>query len=122
MTKSCKCGVNNWDWFMDSLFRSWIKCKSCGDSMFNEGIGVILIDWDVTDIRQITVEAVLRSNNQNGGIVEEKSKMKAEICNTCRNVRPGGLFQNGGVHCGEGQEYGKEDCEKYQLERRARDE
>lgn len=71
MLNKCHCGTDNWEWSIDARLRSWIKCKDCGDSMFPEGIGVILINWDVTDIYNINIEDVLRSNIDNEGVVEE---------------------------------------------------
>lgn len=65
----CKCGIRDWGWEIDSRLRSWIRCKACGGSMFDDGVGVILINWDFTDINDINIEDVLRSNIQNKGIV-----------------------------------------------------
>jgi len=66
--KLCKCGIRDWQWWLDSQMRSWIKCKICGGSMFDEGIGVILINWDSTDISHINIEDVLKCN-AHGGIL-----------------------------------------------------
>lgn len=70
MKNKCSCGKNNWEWTLDSQYRSWIKCKDCGDNMFEDGIGVILISWEKTDINQIDLATVLRANMVNKGIVQ----------------------------------------------------
>ena len=72
MQNRCHCGTDNWEWTLDTLARSWIKCKDCGDNMFPKGIGVILINWDATSINHINIEDVLRSNIDNEGVVKEK--------------------------------------------------
>ena len=51
--RSCKCGKNNWVWDIDESLKSWIKCQDCQTSLFDEGIGVILINSDKTDISKI---------------------------------------------------------------------
>lgn len=72
--KNCKCGKCNWEWQMDDKLRSWITCADCGDNMFDKGVGVILINWHLTDINDINIEDVLRSNVHNNGIVNEKEQ------------------------------------------------
>ncbi len=67
--KKCSCGIGEWRWELDKDLTSWIRCAGCGDSMFDKGIGVILINWDFTDINEINIEDVLRSNKYNNGIV-----------------------------------------------------
>jgi len=69
--KTCKCGKNNYVWSMDSMNRSWLKCTDCGSNFFDDGIGVILINWDFTDINHIKVDDVLKSNVHNNGVVIE---------------------------------------------------
>ena len=71
--KECTCGQNNWAWQTDGLARSWIRCQDCGGSMFGPDIGVILINWDVTDIPDWILKDVLIAN-QSDGVVQESSK------------------------------------------------
>ena len=72
--KVCKCGKNNYEWSVDNLCRSWLKCADCGDNFFSDGMGVILINWDATDINQINIEDVLKSNAHNNGVVVEHNE------------------------------------------------
>jgi hypothetical protein len=65
----CTCGLRNWQWGLDSLMRSWIKCENCGDSMFEPGVGVVLINWDFTDLDKWTLKDVLGANKEGHGIV-----------------------------------------------------
>lgn len=61
---ACKCGNNNYEWFVDELSRSWLKCADCGDNFFDDGIGVILINWDRTSIADINlVDTDVLKNN-----------------------------------------------------------
>lgn len=74
--KKCKCGKNDWEWQLDNELRSWIKCKSCGDNMFDKGIGVILINWDFADVNHVDIKDVLTSN-----------KYKSCLCRTTLSLR-----------------------------------
>jgi len=68
--ETCKCGLRDWNWELDGLDKSWIKCQNCGDSMFEEGIGVILINWDVTlPHDKWDLGDVLEANKDGNGIV-----------------------------------------------------
>lgn len=67
--KTCKCGHNNYEWSVDGFSRSWLKCADCGTNFFDDGIGVILINWRFTDINHINIEDILKSNVHNNGIV-----------------------------------------------------
>ena len=67
--KQCKCGANNYEWKMDDLCRSWLKCSVCGTNFFDDDIGVILINWGFTDINHINIEDVLKSNAHENGVV-----------------------------------------------------
>jgi len=51
--KKCRCGHNNYEWTVDSQLKSWLKCADCGENFFDDGIGVILINWDATNIDEI---------------------------------------------------------------------
>jgi hypothetical protein len=62
--KTCRCGSNNYKWAVDESFRSWLKCADCGSNFFSDGIGVILINWDNTDVNCINVNDVLENNKQ----------------------------------------------------------
>ena len=68
-TITCTCGRNNWQWQIDGSARSWVRCRNCDDSMFGLDIGVILINWTVTDIPpDWTLKNVLETN-QGYGVV-----------------------------------------------------
>ena len=67
--KECSCGKNNYKWSVDDFSQSWLKCANCEDNFFEDDIGVILINWRVTDINHITVEDVLKSNAHEDGVV-----------------------------------------------------
>ena len=68
--KQCKCGNNNYQFCLDDKLRSWMKCKNCKTNMFDDGVGVILINWDSTDVDAFDIGNVLKSNVNNDGIVE----------------------------------------------------
>lgn len=78
---NCICGENDWEWQLDSLHRSWIKCKGCGENMFGEGIGVILINWDVTSISlgSWSLSDVLKANRDGDSVIKDKT------CKTCKH-------------------------------------
>jgi len=67
--KQCKCGKNNWEWQLNPNLESWIRCKDCKDSMFDKGIGVILINWNTTNINEVSIDEVLFCNKYNKGIL-----------------------------------------------------
>lgn len=50
---NCTCGKNLWEWCLDGVTRSWIKCAGCGDKMFGPDIGVILIHWGSTSLTDV---------------------------------------------------------------------
>ena len=68
--KACKCGKNNYKWSVDDLFRSWLKCADCGSNFFDDGIGVILINWDFTNTNDFNIDDVLRSNAGENSVVK----------------------------------------------------
>lgn len=72
--KKCNCGKCNWEWQVDSDLTSWVRCKNCNSNMFDKGIGVILINWDFTNIRDINIIEVFHSNKHNSGIVIKNEK------------------------------------------------
>jgi len=67
--KSCNCGTNNYEWVLDSKLRSFLLCKDCNTNFFDEGIGVILINWEKTDISKICTTDVLTDNINNNGVL-----------------------------------------------------
>ena len=67
--KLCKCGIRDWHWTLDSQMRSWIKCRACGENMFDKGIGVILINWDFTTIDDWNLDDVFEANQKSNGII-----------------------------------------------------
>lgn len=54
--KQCRCKENEWEFKLDSKSQGWIKCRYCGDSMFEDDIGVILINWIETNPNNLRVE------------------------------------------------------------------
>lgn len=77
--KECKCKKCDWQWELGEGLTSWIKCAGCGDSMFDEGIGVILINWQFTDINEFNIGDVLRSNKFNNGVVVKDAETGLKI-------------------------------------------
>ena len=75
----CKCGRQNWEWQLDYILKSWIRCKECGDNMFDEGVGVILINWEFTTVDDWNIEDVLRSNKFNNGVVVKDTETGLKI-------------------------------------------
>ena len=63
--------VHEWEWQMDDNLTSWIRCKKCGKNMFQKGIGVILINWEATDMSKVNLDEVLISNLLLRGIVKK---------------------------------------------------
>ena len=75
--KKCKCGKCNWEWQLDDELRSWIRCKECGDNMFEKGVGVILINWDFTTVDDCDLKDVLIANKfKNGVLLEDEKKIQ----------------------------------------------
>ena len=62
--KTCKCGNNNYEWTNDDLLRSWLKCADCGDNFFDDGIGVILINWNETNIDEIDLTGCMEKQQK----------------------------------------------------------
>lgn len=68
--KQCKCGNNSYEWTVDELYRSWLKCADCGDNFFSDGVGVVLINWYNTDVNRINLDDVLKNNKQLSKVME----------------------------------------------------
>ncbi len=75
--KTCKCRQNNWQWQLGEGSTSWIRCQDCGDRMFGEDVGVILVNWKTTDT-DFSVSDVLDANQRDG--VVEKTDKRRKVC------------------------------------------
>jgi len=54
--KHCTCEIDWYEFQIDENGQGWIRCEYCGDNMFEEGIGVILINWATTNPKNLRVE------------------------------------------------------------------
>lgn len=81
--RPCRCGKNNYEWSVDESSRSWLKCADCGSNFFDEGIGVILINWDFTTFDEINLDDVLKSNARGNAVLQVKmgwKKVRPKYC------------------------------------------
>ncbi len=56
MIDRCTCGLFGWQFEIDEFGQSWIRCSECKENMFEEDIGVILINWSVTNPGNLRIE------------------------------------------------------------------